>query len=151
MEEEIQRLKEELEKLRFQLYFFYELTKAMRLTLKLDEITYIILTGLTAHQGLGFNRAAIFFVDEQAKLIKGFMGIGPLDSKEADEIWHHIEKEKKDLYDLIDDYSRIRENKIKPRFMEFIHSLSFPLDKESGFIFDALYEKKYTSCQRRNR
>jgi diguanylate cyclase (GGDEF)-like protein len=142
MGDEIKRLQEELERTRFQLYFFYELTKAMRLTLKLDEITYIILTGLTAHEGLGFNRAVIFFVDEEEKKLKGSMGIGPVDSKEADEIWHHIEEEKKDLYDLINDYSRIRENKIKPRFMEFVRSLSFPLSRESGLIFDALYEKK---------
>jgi len=138
---DIQRLRDELERTRFQLYFFYELTKAMRLTLKLDEITYIILTGLTAHEGLSFNRAAIFFVDQEAKLIKGFMGIGPLDSKEADEIWHHIEEEKKDLYDLIDDYSRIRENAVKPRFMEFVRALSLPLDESSGFIYEVLNQK----------
>ena len=56
-ENEVAKLKKELERSRFQLYIFYELTKAMRTTLRLEEITYIILTGLTAHQGLGFNRA----------------------------------------------------------------------------------------------
>ena len=73
MERETKKLKEELEKMRFQLYIFYELTKAMRTTLRLEEITYIILTGLTAHQGLGFNRAVIFFVDKEEKKIKGLM------------------------------------------------------------------------------
>jgi len=141
MEEEVIRLKEELEKVRSQLYVFYELTKAMRTTLRLDEIIYIILTGLTAHEGLRFNRAAIFFVNEQEKKITGFMGIGPIDSKEAGQIWQSIEEEKKDLYDLIDNYNRVKEEEIKPKFLEFIRSLSFDLDKKSGLIFNILSDK----------
>jgi len=141
MEEKIRQLEEELEKARFQLYVFYELTKAMRTTLRLDEIIYIILTGLTAHEGLGFNRAFIFFTDESDKKIKGFMGIGALDGKEADEIWCHIEKEKKDLYDLIVNYNRLKENSVKSKFMEFVQSLSFPLNKESGILFETLMKK----------
>jgi len=141
MNKEISKLKQELEKARSQLYVFYELTKAMRTTLRLDEITYIILTGLTANEGLRFNRAVIFFVDQKGKKIDGFMGIGPIDSREATQIWHSIEEEKKNLYDLIDSYNRIRENKEKPKFMELIKSLSFPLNKKGGLIFDTLYKK----------
>jgi len=141
LEEKVKRLKKELEKLRSQLYVFYELTKAMRKTLRLEEITYIILTGLTAHEGLGFNRAAIFLIDEKCKQIKGFMGIGPIDMKEADEIWCHIKEEKKDLHDLIVNYHHIKKSKIKPKFMEFIRSLAFPLNKKSGLLFEAVYEK----------
>ena len=141
MNKEISKLKEELEKAHSQLYVFYELTKAMRTTLRLDEITYIILTGLTANEGLRFNRAVIFFADAKGKKINGFMGIGPIDAQEATQIWHSIEEEKKNLYDLIDNYNRIKENKEKPKFMELVKSLSFPLNKKGGLIFDTLYEK----------
>ncbi|MBN3039835.1 MAG: sensor domain-containing diguanylate cyclase [Candidatus Omnitrophica bacterium] len=141
MEKEVQKLKDELERLRFQLYFFYELTKAMRITLRLEEITYIILTGLTAHEGLGFNRAVIFFLDNQGKRLNGYMGIGPMDAKDASEIWHHIEEAKKDLYDLIDDYNRIKDNKNKPRFMKFVQSLSFSIVKKNNLIKQILKNK----------
>ncbi len=141
MQEEIRNLKAELEKARSQLYVFYELTKAMRRTLRIDEITYIILTGLTAHEGLRFNRAAIFFTDQETKKINGFMGIGPIDNQEATQIWHSIEEEKKNLYDLIDNYHRIKENEVKPPFMQLIQSLSFPLNKRGGLLFNALYKK----------
>ncbi len=141
MNKEISKLKEELEKVRSQLYVFYKLTKVMRTTLRLDEIAYIILTGLTAHEGLRFNRAVIFFVDEKGKKLNGFMGIGPIDSREATQIWHSIEEEKKNLYDLIDNYNRIKESKEKPKFMELVKSLSFPLNKKGGLIFDTLYKK----------
>ena len=134
-------LREEVEKLRSQLYIFYELTKAMRTTLRLDEIVYIILTGLTAHHGLAFNRAILFLVDEENKRINGFMGIGPMDSQEANVIWTHIKEEQKDLYALIEDYNRIKQGEVQPKFMEFIKSLSLPLSKESGILYEALFER----------
>lgn len=137
----IQKLKEELEKTRSQLYILYELNKAMRTTLRLEEIVYIILTGLTAHEGLSFNRAIIFLVDEDNKKLKGFMGIGPMDMHEASVIWRSVEQQKMDLYDLIKAYHRIKEENIKPKFMEFIQSLSFTLNEKSGFIASALWEK----------
>ncbi len=141
MHGEIEKLKEELEKVRSQLYVFYELTKAMRTTLRLDEITYIILTGLTAHEGLRFNRAAVFFADQEAESINGFMGIGPIDAEEAGEIWQAIEEEKKDLYALIDNYRQIKKASQKPKFMEFIQSLEFRLNKKGGLISKALKRK----------
>ena len=142
MREKLRKLKAELEKVRSQLYVFYELTKAMRTTLRLDEITYIILTGLTANQGLGFNRAAIFLTDTENKEIRGYMGIGPISSEEANQIWGNIEQEEKTLYDLIDNYRHIKNNSHQPKFMELIRALRFPLNKKSGLIFEILKRKK---------
>lgn len=141
MESKIKKLQEELDQVRSQFYIFYELTKAMRSTLLLDEIVYIILTGLTAQQGLAFNRAMLFLADKELQTITGFMGIGPMDNSEADEIWQCIENEKKDLYDLIQTYHRIKEGKIQLKFMEFIKSLSFPYSQENGFLFNTLCNK----------
>ncbi|MFA5271633.1 MAG: GGDEF domain-containing protein [Candidatus Omnitrophota bacterium] len=141
MEEEIKKLKDELEKTRSQLYILYELNKAMRTTLRLDEIVYIILTGLTAHEGLSFNRAILFLIDDERKKINGFMGIGPMRMQEATGIWHSIEQQKMDLYDLIKIYNRIKEDTVKPKFMEFVQSLSFDLNESSGFLFNTLWEK----------
>lgn len=140
-EEEIKNLKKDLEKSRLNLHLFYELTKAIRKSLHLDEMAYIILTGLTAKEGLGFNRAILFLVDEDYKNINGFMGLGPLNLSEADLIWKTIEDQKMDLYDLIENYHKIKEPPYKPKLMEFVQSISFPLKKESGFIFYTLWEK----------
>jgi len=140
MKENVEKLKEEVEKIRSQFYIFYELTKVMRKTLHLEEIVYIILTGFTAHQGLGFNRAILFLLDEEKKNIKGFMGIGPIDSQEADAIWKSIEEQEMDLYDLIKTYHRIKKGN-KPKFWEYIQSLCFPLKEESGFIYEAIFER----------
>lgn len=139
MNDIIQRLQKELDKVRSQLYIFYELNKAMRTTLRLDEITYIILTGITAHAGLGFNRAVLLFLDNDKKNVQGFMGIGPMNSKESGAIWHSIEKDKKNLYDLIDNYNFIKTSKnMAYLFIEFIRSLTFEYCSENKILFDSL-------------
>jgi len=99
--EELNRLKTELERTKIELKILHEVSNAMRTTLKLDEILYIILTGVTAHTGLGFNRAMLFLVNEKEKIIEGKMGIGPENGEEANIAWTKIEEEKMDLEDLI--------------------------------------------------
>ncbi|MFA5437892.1 MAG: sensor domain-containing diguanylate cyclase [Candidatus Omnitrophota bacterium] len=102
--EELLKLKNELERTKLELGILYEISNAMRTTLKLDEILYIILTGVTAHIGLGFNRALLFLINEKDGLIEGKMGIGPKTGEEANRIWGLIEGEKMDLDDLINAY-----------------------------------------------
>jgi diguanylate cyclase (GGDEF)-like protein len=99
--DELTRLKTELERTKNELGILYEISNAMRTTLKLDEILYIILTGVTAHTGLGFNRAMLFLVNEKDKIIEGKMGIGPENGEEANIAWTKIDQEKMDLDDLI--------------------------------------------------
>lgn len=99
--DEIAKIKQELERTKIELGILYEISNAMRTTLKLDEILYIILTGVTAHIGLGLNRALLFLVNEKEGLIEGKMGIGPETGEEANQIWTQIEEEKLNLEDLI--------------------------------------------------
>ena len=99
--EDVGKLKIELERTKMELGVLYEISNAMRTTLKLDEILYIILTGVTAHTGLGFNRAMLFLVNEKDKIIEGKLGIGPENGEEANAAWTKIEEEKMDLDDLI--------------------------------------------------
>jgi len=104
--EDLAKLKIELERTKIELKILYEVSNAMRTTLKLDEILYIILTGVTAHTGLGFNRAILFLVNEKEQLIEGRMGIGPENGEEANVAWTKIEEEKMDLEDLINAFKK---------------------------------------------
>lgn len=104
MMDDMVKIKEEVERTKNELAILYEISNAMRTTLKLDEILYIILTGVTAHTGLGFNRAILFLVNEAAGLIEGKIGIGPENGEEANRIWKQIEQEQMDLDDLISAY-----------------------------------------------
>jgi len=125
------KLKQEIDRTRTELGILYEVSNAMRTTLRLDEILYIILTGVTAHTGLGFNRALLFLINEKDALIEGKMGIGPETGDEANRIWNQIEQEKMNLDDLISVY---KESGTAPEsgFNKQIRHIRFSLREESA-------------------
>ncbi|MDD5450269.1 MAG: hypothetical protein PHO42_06760, partial [Candidatus Omnitrophica bacterium] len=57
--------KSALEKTKAELALLYDISNAMRTTLNLEEILYVILTAATSHTGLSFNRAMLFLVNEK--------------------------------------------------------------------------------------
>ncbi|MFH1678247.1 MAG: hypothetical protein ABH914_01330, partial [Candidatus Omnitrophota bacterium] len=64
---------EELGKVRDELEMFYDIGNAMRTTLNLEEILYVILTAATSHTGLSFNRSMLFLVNEKENRLEGKM------------------------------------------------------------------------------
>lgn len=138
--EEVSKLKQELDRTKVELGILYEISNAMRTTLKLDEILYIILTGVTAHIGLGFNRALLFLVNEKDGLIEGKMGIGPESGEEANRIWSQIEDEKMDLDDLINAY-KVSNNVLESSFNRQMQNLKFSLqEKKENLLTLAVLE-----------
>jgi len=131
--EELAKYKQELERAKTELSILYEISNAMRTTLKLDEILYIILTGVTAHTGLGFNRAILFLVNEKDGMIEGKMGIGPENGEEANRIWTQIEQERKDLDDLISAY-KFFSPESEPSFNREIKHMKLPLGEQAGSL-----------------
>jgi diguanylate cyclase (GGDEF)-like protein len=129
--DELSRIKLELERTKSELAILYEISNAMRTTLKLDEILYIILTGVTAHSGLGFNRAILFLVNEKDGLIEGKMGIGPETGEDAKSIWSQIENQKMDLDDLISVY-KVANNVVESGFNHQVRLLKVPLREQNG-------------------
>ena len=60
-------------------------------TLKtVDEVLFALLTVITAGQGLGFNRAMVFWREEELASIMGRGAIGPLDDQDAQRIWKEL-------------------------------------------------------------
>jgi len=138
--EEITKIKQEVERTKIELGILYEISNAMRTTLKLDEILYIILTGVTAHIGLGFNRALLFLVNEKDGLIEGKMGIGPETGEEANQIWTQIEEERMNLDDLISVY-KTSNNVLSTGFNQQVRRLKVSLqDKNEHLLTTAVLE-----------
>ncbi|MDP2943832.1 MAG: sensor domain-containing diguanylate cyclase [Candidatus Omnitrophota bacterium] len=131
--EELIKLQEELNKTKAELRILYEVSNAMRTTLNLDEILYIILTGLTAHVGLGFNRAMLFLVNEIEGTIEGKMGIGPDTGEEANKIWTYIGKEEIDLDGLINAY-KISDRMFDSQFNQQVKHIKVSIKEEASKI-----------------
>ena len=129
--DELNKIKQELERTKTELAILYEISNAMRTTLKLDEILYIILTGVTAHIGLGFNRALLFLVNEKDALIEGKMGIGPETEEEANRIWTRVEQEQMDMDDLINAY-KVSGEVLESGFNQQVRRLKIPLKESNG-------------------
>lgn len=80
VEKELIRKNQELSRLFF-------INSVVRSTLELDRLLKMILTVVTMGDGLGFNRAILFLVDESENALKGVMGVGPASPEEAKGIW----------------------------------------------------------------
>ncbi len=98
---EKKRYERELAKRNQELSRLFFISSAMRSTLELDRLLRMILTAVTMSDGLGFNRAILFLVDDERKLLKGAMGVGPSSPEEAWRVWSTLSMEKKTLEDLM--------------------------------------------------
>lgn len=115
VEKELIKRNQELSKLFF-------ISSAMRSTLDLDRLLRMILTAVTMGDGLGFNRAVLFLVDEDRNILKGAMGVGPSSHEEAGRVWERLSIEKKTLDSVV------REIESEPKTENFLDRLSLGIE-----------------------
>ena len=96
-----QLVQEELDRAHRELTVLYEVSKAMRTTLELNHILYIILTGVTAHTGLGFNRAVLFLINGKERCLEPKMAIGPESGEHAQKVWQYLSQSNHHIDDFI--------------------------------------------------
>lgn len=123
----------ELERAKAELLLLYEVSNAMRTTLELEQILYIILTAVTSHEGLGFNRAMLFLVNDKEKVLEGKMGIGPHSIEEATRIWKGIEESKMAMEDLINAYDNFKRDS-NSRLHNLVKGIRVPLNESQGIL-----------------
>jgi diguanylate cyclase (GGDEF)-like protein len=121
----------ELQRARHELFLFSEITNAMRASLKLEHILYAILTSVTAKDGLGFERAFLFLVDNHKRKLVGKMAIGPISGQKPDKIWNQIKQEKKDLNDLVASYEELSQDLYRG-LSRLVRKISIPLKEDAG-------------------
>ncbi|MGE0268353.1 MAG: diguanylate cyclase [Candidatus Omnitrophota bacterium] len=121
------------------LKMLYDISNAMRTTLELESILYIILTSVTAHYGLGFNRAILFLVNSKDRCLEPKMAIGPDSLEHAQKIWDYIAEQKYHLDDLIKEDSI--SNKKHSSLFKSVQNLKIPLNTETENILAHVYHK----------
>ncbi len=133
-------LQEELNRARKELSILYNVSNAMRTTLELNHILYIILTGVTAHTGLGFNRAILFLVNKKERCLEGKMVIGPDSEEHAEQIWKYLKETKQNLEDLIT-ADKISQQTTQSKLFKAIQELRIPLNINDGTLLSTVYHK----------
>ncbi len=142
----------QLAKARQELSTLFEISNAMRKTLALDEILYIILTGVTSHSGLGFNRAILLLADASNQYLEGVMGIGPDNGEEARRIWGLIDGRRMDLDDLVNAYGHSRQALNRSAFYNLVKSLRVSLqDPDASMLAKAFAEAMPFHIRKENR
>ncbi len=120
-------IQDQLNQAHRELSVLYDVSNAMRTTLELHHIMYIILTGVTAHTGLGFNRAILFLVNRQERCLEAKMAIGPESGEHAEKIWTFIKESDQALEDLITT-DRITQTRNPSSLYESVKNLRIALD-----------------------
>lgn len=138
-----ENLLEQLTKARQEISTLFEISNAMHKTLELEEILFIILTGVTSHTGLGFNRAMLLLLDSSGKYLEGKIGIGPDNGEEAKRIWHLIDEQKMDLDDLVNSYAQTRDALNNSFFFQQVKNLKVSVTEPEGGILAKVINENF--------
>ncbi len=131
-------LAEKINRAQREMSVLYEISNAMRTTLELNRILYIILTGVTSHVGLGFNRAVLFLLNQNRSL-EPKLAIGPESGEHAQRIWEYISKSNQHLDDLIKE-EKIEQNTNPSALYQSIKNLKIPLgDGHKNLLAEAFH------------
>lgn len=124
-----------------------EINDALLSTMDLNEVLGIILIGVTAAQGLGFNRAFLLLIDQQEQALVGKMAIGPSNAWEAGIIWNELYQKRQTLRELLDSYkSSVIKHDIHVN--EVVRKIHIPLTDTENQLVRCVLEKKSLNIQR---
>lgn len=102
---ENRKYQEDLEKAHFRIQLMHQLSLKMNSvylsTVELDEILQAILVGITANEGLRFNRAFLAMFDDAGKYLVGRMAIGTTCREQAAQIWQEMQQRNLKFLDIV--------------------------------------------------
>ena len=150
LQSELTQAQEELQQAHKELSILYNVSIAMRTTLELNHILHIILTGVTSHAGLGFNRAILFLVNKKERVLEAKMAIGPDSGEHADKIWKYIKEANPDLDDLIATDKISEEASRKSNFYKSVQGFKVPLNPNDRTLLSMAYYKGQSVHVRRD-
>ena len=133
VEKELIRRNQEISRLFF-------ISSAMRSTLELDRLLRMVLTAITMSDGMGFNRAILFLVDESRNVLKGVMGMGPASPEESWKVWDDLSLKHKTLNDVMQEIATAPLKK-----ESYLEKLTVGIEislEEEGALSRAVKEKK---------
>ncbi|MBU0675797.1 MAG: response regulator [Proteobacteria bacterium] len=102
---ENRKYQEDLEKAHFRIHVLHQLSIKMNTaylsTVELDDILQAVMVGITAKEGLRFNRAFLAMFDDDNKYLVGRLAIGPGCRDEAGRIWSDIQGKQLSFMELV--------------------------------------------------
>ncbi len=142
---ENRKYQEDLEKAHFRIQLMHQLSLNMNSvylsTVELDEILRAILVGITANEGLRFNRAFLVMFDEKNQVLEGRMAIGSTCREAASRIWHELEEKGFNFLDLV---KNIRESECQndSEVNNVIKNIRVPITDTDHILIKSALERR---------
>jgi signal transduction histidine kinase len=108
---------------------------------ELDEILLAILVGITADEGLGFNRAFLALFDEAGTVLEGRLAIGPGSREDGSRIWQDLREQELGLQDL---FARIQRNEtaVDGEVNRIVRALRVEANDEEHLLIRAVRQRQ---------
>jgi signal transduction histidine kinase/FixJ family two-component response regulator len=110
-------------------------------TVELDDVLQAILVGITAGEGLQFNRAFLALFDENHRALQGRLAIGPSSREEAGRVWEEIKIKDLHLTDIIKNFKESLTDS-NQEVNRLIRGLSVPAASEEHILINACLQRK---------
>ncbi|PYV41196.1 MAG: hypothetical protein DMG06_17925, partial [Acidobacteria bacterium] len=130
-------LEKDLQKKGFELSLVNDITSSLLSTMNLDEILFRILVGVTAQEGLGFNRAFLLLVNNEEKMLEGEIAIGPSSLEEALRIWTDLKTRHLTFRELLASFDKEWEQR-DIYVNQIVRKIRIPLSERSHLLIDLL-------------
>ncbi|MFH0943661.1 MAG: ATP-binding protein [Planctomycetota bacterium] len=129
----------------------HEIGDVLHSTRGVDEILHVILLGVTAEQGLGFNRAFLLLVEDSpgggCPRLRGKMAVGPSNAEEAGQIWSTLSDRQLSLMDLYQMYVE-HSATLDVLVNSIVARIDIPLDWTEHVLIRALASKQWVNVLR---
>lgn len=141
---ENRRYQEELLKATFRTQLLHQLTIKMNSvylsTPDLDNILRAVLVGITAEEGLRFNRAILALFDDRDQFLRGRIAIGPGCRDEAAKIWTDIKEKRLQFMDILSSLASCNLEELPVN--QIAHTLSIPAANLDHILIKSARERK---------
>lgn len=124
---ENRRYQKDLEQAYFRIQLLHQLSVKMNTVYlssgELDQILRAILVGITANEGLRFNRAFLALFDDENQVLTGRMAIGPGCREEAAQIWTEMRTKDLQFLDIVNNLGQAcsRDDDTVNRIIKTLH------------------------------
>ncbi|MFZ5776312.1 MAG: response regulator [Thermodesulfobacteriota bacterium] len=142
---ENRKYQEELEEAHFRIQLIHQLSIKMNTvylsTVELDQILRAVLVGITAKEGLGFNRAFLALFDEDGKTLRGQMAIGPSCREEAGRVWGEIAARELGFLEIVDNLKQTHDQQ-DATVNRLARSLAIPASEQDNLLIRAVRDRR---------
>ncbi|MCB9785011.1 MAG: GAF domain-containing protein [Candidatus Omnitrophica bacterium] len=123
------------------LIVIHQLSLTLQTELDEERLLHIMLSGITAGEALGFNRALVFLLDSGGKSLVGKMAVGPINEEECRHVWQSLARKNLHLDDFVNEFDQFKKYQTAPINVQ-TKEITWPLEKGGRDIFARTIEEK---------